>query len=284
MATSRPGACFPRRGTCGERSSGRRPARPGGAPAASGAAAGDQRDPQWTRRAASGQRPARPGEDPARRAKPHQPAPSVIRRQGALRTRGRARPEVGSPTVRGRFLVVGRSAKRVRCKRSDGSYEYGESQYGESNHDHPNHDHPNHDYPPERIACRPKRPPPEIRGPGRPFQAGDPTSGRARPRVRSAPWRRITGRAALGPAGPSSTAVLRSALEASLPAASPATEPRRDVPLVRLPPLALPGRIRHAQTFPLGAPDRGGKPADHRQKRRSARAPVSVTNSSEALL
>ncbi len=55
-------------------------------------------------------------------------------------------------------------------------------------------------------SARPARPPPGTRGPGRPFQAGDPTSGRARPRVRSGPCRRITGRAALVPGGTSSAA------------------------------------------------------------------------------
>ncbi len=59
---------------------------------------------------------------------------------------------------------------------------------------------------PERSARRPSRAPPGTRGEGRPFQAGDPTSGRARPRVRCAPWRRITGRAALVPGGTSSAA------------------------------------------------------------------------------
>ena len=93
-----------------------RPARPA-EDAAGGSAAGGQCDPERTRqvdlrRAASatrrgrgrwtcGGRPVRPGEDSARRAKPQHPGPSVIRRRGTLRTRGRARPGVGSPTSLG---------------------------------------------------------------------------------------------------------------------------------------------------------------------------------------
>src|SRR4051794_34709100 len=65
------------------------------------------------RQAASATRrgPGKKGEAPP-------PGPSVIRRQGTKRTRGRARPEVGSPTQRARHLVtVERSNPSFHLKR-----------------------------------------------------------------------------------------------------------------------------------------------------------------------
>src|SRR5690348_16525759 len=75
-------------------------------------------------RAASGQR------DPERirqEGRSPQPAPSVIRRRAPLRPTATASAGVGSPTPRGRFLVLGRPVTRFRGQRSDGSYGRGKT-------------------------------------------------------------------------------------------------------------------------------------------------------------